>query len=236
MSQDGAVSEQQVIEVLKGVLDPELDESLVELGFVAGVRVQGAEVQIDLRLPTFWCAPNFSWLMAEDTRQAVSSLPGVKQVNVTLLDHYASDEISAGVSAHHSFEQSFEGEATGDLAALRRLFRRKSFYRRQDRLFSTLPRNRLVPGLRIADLPDSPETCAYLAIRSELNLDCAPDTLALTDVQGRLVEDVTAHLRRIGLMRVSMDANTVMCRGLLDARYGLATAEPVAPRTARTPV
>ena len=219
MTHTGVVSEREVLEALRGVLDPELDASLVELGFVAGVAVAGPEVRVELRLPTYWCAPNFSWLMAEDARRAVLGLPGVERVTVVLLDHHAGEEISAGVSAGRSFAQTFQGEATEELDDLRRLFRRKAFFKRQEQLLSTLPRAQVANGLTLGDLPDSPEARAYLAIRAELGLDCSSGAPTISDLHGQEVTDVETHLRSIRLMRVSMDANAAMCRGLLAARY-----------------
>lgn len=219
MTGQAAVLEQEVLAALRGVLDPELDESLVELGFVAGVAVSGPTVRVELRLPTFWCAPNFSWLMAEDARQAVLRLPGVERVEVALLDHHAGQEISDAVSAGLTFERAFQGEATADLESLRRLFRRKAFFKRQERLLQTVPRPRLTTDLRLGDLPDSAETRAYLEVRAELGLDCSPEAPAVTDPRGRTVADLDSHLRQIRLMRVSADANTALCRGLLEARY-----------------
>jgi metal-sulfur cluster biosynthetic enzyme len=224
MSRTGVVSERDVLEALRVVIDPELDASIVELGFVAEVVVDSAEVRVALRLPTFWCAPNFSWLMAEDARQAVLGLPGVERVVIELLDHHAGEEISLGVSQRRSFEETFAGEATENLESLRRLFRRKAFFKRQEQLLGSLPRTQVRRGLTLAELPDSPEARAYRAIRAELGLDCSPRAPAITDAQGREVEDVEAHLQRIRLMRVSMDANTVLCRGLLETRYALAGA------------
>jgi metal-sulfur cluster biosynthetic enzyme len=49
-----------VLSALRDVYDPELDESLVDLQFVDDVRVQDGQVEVVLRLPTFWCAPNFA--------------------------------------------------------------------------------------------------------------------------------------------------------------------------------
>ncbi len=74
------------------------------------------------------------------------------------------------------------------------------------------------------DLPTTPEAEAYVAIRAELGLDCSPDAPALTDARGRPVDDVARHLQRIRLTRVSMDANTALCRGLLEARYAAESA------------
>ena len=52
-----------VLRALEGVRDLELDQSLVELGFVAGVEVDEEHAVVRLRLPTYFCAPNFAFLM-----------------------------------------------------------------------------------------------------------------------------------------------------------------------------
>ena len=76
------LTEQDVLAALQRVSDPELDESIVDLQFVDRVRVDGSQVELVLRLPTFWCAPNFAYLMAYDARAQVLSLPGVRDVRV----------------------------------------------------------------------------------------------------------------------------------------------------------
>ena len=70
---------------LQGVTDPELDESVTELNFVTKADVDPENrVHIEFRLPTYWCAANFSFLMADDMRRAVSALDWVKGVSVVL--------------------------------------------------------------------------------------------------------------------------------------------------------
>ena len=59
---DGAA----IRERLAQVLDPELDEPILDLGFVRGLRLRSGHAEIALRLPTSWCAVNFAFLMAED--------------------------------------------------------------------------------------------------------------------------------------------------------------------------
>jgi metal-sulfur cluster biosynthetic enzyme len=220
------LSEAGVLAALRGVLDPELDEPIVELGFVRQVELAsgpaGARVRVMLRLPTYWCAPNFSWLMAADVREALLAHPGIAEAEVVLLDHHASSEISAGVNAGRSFAEVFEGEATGELGGLRDLFRRKAFIVRQERLVRSLTRRgpeRGVTELTVGDLPDSEEARAYLAVRAELGLDCSPEAPVMTDPGGRPVPDVERHLRRARLMRVAMRGNGAFCRGLLATRY-----------------
>jgi metal-sulfur cluster biosynthetic enzyme len=211
-------TEDEVLGALAGVLDPELDESLVELGFVARVGVDGGRVRVELRLPTYWCAPNFSWLMAADVRSALVGRPGVEDVEVVLTDHHAGAEISAGVTEGRGFEETFPAEASGGVEELRALFRRKAFLVRQERLLRSLPGP--VADVRLGDLPPSSEARNYMAIREELGLDCSPGAPVVCDAAGRPVADVRAHRRRTGVMEVSMEGNGHFCRSLLSTRYG----------------
>jgi metal-sulfur cluster biosynthetic enzyme len=85
---------QDVWSALGTVTDPEIDESVTSLEFVTSVRIEsGNKVHIEFRLPTYWCAPNFAFLMASDMRDAVAELPWVENVTVRLLDHFSAELI-----------------------------------------------------------------------------------------------------------------------------------------------
>jgi len=116
-----------VLAALETVRDPELDEPITSLGFVTSCTVSaGGEAQVRLRLPTYFCAPNFAFLMVADAYDAVSALPGVRRTEVVLEDHFASDAINGGVAAQSGFVQSFDGEAVSELHGLRADFLRKA--------------------------------------------------------------------------------------------------------------
>jgi len=68
------ITVENVLDALSGVRDPEIDESLTDLGFVAGVDVDEPDVRVHLRLPTYFCAPNFAYLMVADATAAVPPL------------------------------------------------------------------------------------------------------------------------------------------------------------------
>jgi|SRR5271166_2308663 len=87
-----------ILERLARVLDPELDESILDLGFVRSVRLRSGHASIALRLPTSWCAVNFAYLMAEDVRHALLGVEGIRQVTVSLGDHCAAAEIEVAVN------------------------------------------------------------------------------------------------------------------------------------------
>jgi metal-sulfur cluster biosynthetic enzyme len=96
---DGAV----LLRRLSQVLDPELDQSIVDLGFVRSLQLRSGHAEVALRLPTSWCAVNFAYLMAEDVRNALLPLEGIRRVTVRLGDHCAAAEIEAAVNAGRPF-------------------------------------------------------------------------------------------------------------------------------------
>jgi metal-sulfur cluster biosynthetic enzyme len=129
----------QVWACLQGVTDPELDEPVTELNFVTRAEVDSANrVHVEFRLPTYWCAANFSFLMADDMRRAVSALDWVGGVSVVLGEHMYADKINAGLAKGLSFQETFGVEADGNLDELRQTFLVKAFQRRQAALINHL--------------------------------------------------------------------------------------------------
>ena len=116
-----------------------------------------------LRLPTFFCAPNFSFLMVADAYDAVSAVPGVTRAEVTLADHHASAEINGGVAAQAGFVASpvRPGEAVAELDELRPQFLRKAALAGQDRVARPLVDAGVGPdelaALTLGAVPPSPE-------------------------------------------------------------------------------
>ena len=211
---------------LRSVIDPELDESLVDLEFIEAVRVEGERVEVELRLPTFWCAPNFAYLMADDARRAVLGVPGVRDVRVVLKDHMYSEEISRGGSFVDVFGDQAED---GNLDDLRRLFQVKAFGMRQEQLVRYLldagHTAAEIVALRLSDLhrlprDGGPLVRTYLERRQRIGLDT---TRLITTVEGAPIaaDELESHLQRMRRQRVSMTFNALTCRGLLETRYGL---------------
>ena len=123
--------------------DPELDEPVTSLGFVSSCTVSpDGDAQVRLRLPTYFCAPNFAFLMVADAYDAVSATPGVRHAEIVLEDHFASDAINGGVAARAGFAQSFDGEAVGELHELRADFLRKAVMAGTDQVCPAADRRR----------------------------------------------------------------------------------------------
>jgi metal-sulfur cluster biosynthetic enzyme len=211
---------------LDTVRDPELDEPITDLQFVASCTVSDDGVAaVRLRLPTFFCAPNFAWLMVADAHDAVAAVPGVTRADIVLDDHFVSATINEGVAARAGFAASFAGEAQAELDELRALFLRKAALAGQDRLARPLVDAGRTPdelaATRLADLPPSPDLDRLRRRRAEVGLPHGPDAPLLLHPDGGPVTaaQVPLHLRRARLTRVGIEANNHTCRDLLATRY-----------------
>ncbi len=78
------LTQEAVRDALRRVLDPELGENLVDLGMVRQIDIADGQVTVSLVLTVPGC-PLVGWI-ADEVQQAVGSLPGVKRVEVRLLD------------------------------------------------------------------------------------------------------------------------------------------------------
>jgi metal-sulfur cluster biosynthetic enzyme len=208
------------------VLDPELDEPITDLDFVASCTVSADGVaDVRLRLPTFFCAPNFSFLMVADAYDAVSAVEGVTRAEIVLEDHHASTEINSGVAAHAGFTDTFDGEAVGDLAEVRRYFLEKAIVAGQDRVARPLVDAGAGPdelaASTLGSVPDSPALDRLRRRRAALGLRSDDDAPLLIHPDGSrvTVEQVPLHLRRARLTRLGMETNGEFCKSFLKTRY-----------------
>jgi metal-sulfur cluster biosynthetic enzyme len=209
------------------VRDPELDTPITAMGFVASCTVScDGRAVIRLRLPTFYCAPNFAYLMAADAYDAVTAVPGVTAAEVVLEDHFASAEINAGVAAQSGFVAAFDGEAIAELGDLRAQFLRKAVMAGTDQVCRPLVDAGVTPAeltvLTLGAVPASPELLRLRQRRAELGLPAGDEAPLLLDpATGERIPEarVPLHLRRARVTQASIEANTSICSGMFRARY-----------------
>lgn len=147
---------------LDRVMDPELDQSLIELDYVDRITVRDGQVTIAFTLPTAWCSPAFAWMMATDARDEVESLPDTESVTIELRDHMHETEINRGVNERESFGSSFP-DADGGVAEIRATLDEKAMFARQHEAVEACREAGLTPeqivGLRRSDIELTDEGC-----------------------------------------------------------------------------
>jgi metal-sulfur cluster biosynthetic enzyme len=75
-------TKEEVIEVLRGVEDPELGMDIVDLGLMYDVEVEGSNVKVIHSLTSMGCPAGPT--IQEGIHEAVAGLPGVENVEVEL--------------------------------------------------------------------------------------------------------------------------------------------------------
>jgi len=229
---DMANARDEVHQQLAEVYDPELDQPLTELGFIGGVDIAGDKVTVRFRLPTYWCAANFAYMMSSDIRERVSELPWVKQVDVLLQDHFHDEEINEGIKHGKTFLTAFP-DATDSLDDLRETFRVKAFQARQERVLRWLIRKGIqeeaILRMRVGELEQllkkrqvAKLVKRYLNIRQERGLPGDIGAEAFSHHDGTPIDPggLQLLLNKASSTRLSMEFNTAFCSGLLKTRYG----------------
>ena len=228
---------------LDKVVDPELDEPVTSMGFISRIEVDASNcVHIDFRLPTYWCAANFAFMMASDMRSEVRALPWVCDTRIVLDDHMYADKINGGIAGGLSFEDTFGDEADGNLDAVRRTFLVKAFQRRQEALIKHLLGAGIQPdgictvtvgdldGLLCADdLAGRDLIARYLERRDVIgSFDRSTQAFVSAEGQGLAAERLDSHLADLRRVRANAEFNGALCRGLLSVRFDMET--PLPPR------
>lgn len=226
----------EVWKCLASVTDPELDEAVTELGFIEHVTVDDNDgVDIVFRLPTYWCSANFAFLMADDMRKAVSSLPWVREARPRLRDHMVAEEINRGVREGKPFGEALRDFAPGgSLDELREKFHRKAFERRQEFMILALRgvgfEDPAICRMDLRSFDDidfhaeevARQKARYRQILAERDLGALPGDRAFVTYEGHPIRphEMTSYLQRLRGVRINMEFNSALCRGLLAARNG----------------
>ncbi len=232
---------------LATVTDPELDESVTDLGFVELVTVHDdGAVDIVFRLPTYWCSANFAFLMADDMRQAVLALPWVREARPQLRDHMVAQEINRGVREGKSFADALKDFAPGgSLDDLREKFRRKAFERRQEVVVLALRglgyEDPAICGMTLGAYDEvdfglgevGRQKSRYRELLIERRLARLPGDRAFVTYEGHPVQrdELVTYLQRLRGVRINMEFNSSLCRGLLATRYRESDAVGGGPTT-----
>jgi metal-sulfur cluster biosynthetic enzyme len=220
---------------LEGVNDPELDEPVTDMGFIERAEIAAdGRVDVGFRLPTYWCSPNFAFLMLDDVRSALEALSWSPQYHITLHDHMFAEEVNKGIADGKSFKEIFGSLAEdADLEDLREKFRVKAFKRRQEAV---------VLDLRAMGMTDSDivaMTCATFDAHAFGSEEAAKQkaryreawfgrfpnlssnaAIIVNHEGGRIApEALSGHLADLRSVRINMEFNGALCRGLKHTRY-----------------
>ena len=77
------LSEEQVLDALRNVFDPELGVNIVDLGLVYSVKLEGGVVHIEYTLTTMGCP--IGPLIEQQMAQLLATVPGVETVDAEMV-------------------------------------------------------------------------------------------------------------------------------------------------------
>lgn len=78
-----AITEDQVMETLRGCYDPEIPVNIVDLGLIYGVSIEGGRVDLRMTLTALGC-PMAGEVMG-DVREHLLTIPGVTDASVEIV-------------------------------------------------------------------------------------------------------------------------------------------------------
>ncbi|MCP8307334.1 MAG: iron-sulfur cluster assembly protein [archaeon] len=88
------VTEEEVMEELSNVIDPEIGLSIIDMGLVDEVKIEGDKVSVSFHLTAPFCPPVFATMIAKDIKDRLSRMAGVKSSEVKLVGHIMADQIN----------------------------------------------------------------------------------------------------------------------------------------------
>lgn len=235
----------EVWECLDAVTDPELDEPITDMGFVEKIEVSDAqEVTVDFRLPTYWCSPNFAFLMAFGIRREIMALPWVRTATVHLNDHCFGDKVNEGVNSGRAYQDVFAKYCDGaNLNEVTDTFLAKAFDRRQETVMLGLQQlgydagaivSMTLQQLQSINFTGEEEVWQkprYLELLLAQGLAVNPDDPAFPtwNMETITVVALSDHLARLRSTRINMEFNGALCRGLGKTRYKEVEIGPEGP-------
>ncbi len=90
------ITESVVLDALRPIVDPDFSKSIVDLGFVKDIAIDGGEVSFVIELTTPACPVKAEF--ERDARERVHALEGVDSVNVTMTANTRGRAATPGAS------------------------------------------------------------------------------------------------------------------------------------------
>ena len=87
------ITQEQILNSLKHIIDPDLNKDIVSLGFVRNIKVQDNNVSLDINLTTPACPIKAEF--QNQARVALEKIPGIKNISVQMTAHPTASQTSS---------------------------------------------------------------------------------------------------------------------------------------------
>jgi|FaiFalDrversion2_1042247.scaffolds.fasta_scaffold43829_1 metal-sulfur cluster biosynthetic enzyme len=88
----------KIFEELSKIVDPEINVSIMELQLVDNVEIRDGNVKVELHLTSPFCPAVFGFKIAQDIRDNLKKIEGVKDVKVYVSNHFMAEVINKQVN------------------------------------------------------------------------------------------------------------------------------------------
>lgn len=118
MSQDLQLTRRQIFDELTKIVDPEIGVSIMELELIDKVDIDKGKVNIDLHLTSPFCPAVFGFKIAQDVRDNIFKVDGIKDVKINVSNHFMAEAINKQVNeskkpSEHKIEEKEGKEGKG---------------------------------------------------------------------------------------------------------------------------
>ena len=83
---------------LSKIVDPEINVSIMELQLVDDVDIKDGNVKVDLHLTSPFCPAVFGFKIAQDVKDNLEKIDGIKKVLVNVSNHFMAEAINKQVN------------------------------------------------------------------------------------------------------------------------------------------
>lgn len=98
MSQDLQLTRRLIFDELTKIVDPEIGVSIMELELIDKVDIDKGKVDVDLHLTSPFCPAVFGFKIAQDVRDNIFKVGGIKDVKVNVSNHFMAEAINKQVN------------------------------------------------------------------------------------------------------------------------------------------
>lgn len=89
----------KIFEELVKIVDPEINVSIIELQLIDKIEIDDGMVYVELHLTSPFCPAIFGFKIAQDIKNNLSKIEGIKKVKVTVTNHFMAEVINQQVNA-----------------------------------------------------------------------------------------------------------------------------------------
>jgi len=90
--------ELQVYQELRDVMDPEIGASIVDMGLIDEISIEGDEARVVYRLTMPMCPPVMALYIGNMIKKKLLKVEGVSKRVVRVKDHYLQDQINKALA------------------------------------------------------------------------------------------------------------------------------------------